>query len=151
MSKQKQIQELAPLIYDKLCKIDGTYHNLTPDKMLASVEAYSVAEMITDLNYRKESEVAEEIIKMIEQSNIGTLNMGGDFIIIPENILGVIKEIYVARKERQSKEKHCDNCKNRKTKYCNKCIASYDPRSDSYSVPSHWEQGETPTIEREGV
>ena len=90
MSKQKQIQELVPLIYDKLCKIDGTYHNLTPDKMLASVEAYSVAEMITEANYRKESEVAEEIIKMIEQSNIGTLNIGGEFIIIPKCTLDFI-------------------------------------------------------------
>lgn len=101
MSKQKQIQELVPLIYDKLCKIDGTYHNLTPDKMLASVEAYSVAEMITDLNYRKESEVAERIIKMIELSQIGTCNLGGEFIIVPACIVHSIEEVFA---ERQGKE-----------------------------------------------
>ena len=94
MSKDKQIQELVPLIYDKLCKIDGIYHNLTPDKMLASVQAYNVAEMITDLNYRKPSEVAERIIKMIEQSNIGTLDIGGEFIIIPKCIIHSIEEVF---------------------------------------------------------
>lgn len=93
-SKDKQMQELVPLIYDKLCKIDSTYHNLTPDKMLASVEAYNVAEMITDLNYRKQSEVAERIIKMIEQSKIGTLDIGGKFIIIPECIIHSIEEVF---------------------------------------------------------
>lgn len=91
MSKQKQMQELVPLIYDKLCKIDSTYHNLTPDKMLASVEAYSVAEMITDLNYRKESEVAGEIIKQIEQYKTGIFISGQELIIIPKSDLDFIK------------------------------------------------------------
>lgn len=104
MSKDKQIRELVPLIYDKLCKIDGTYHNLTPDKMLASVEAYSVAEMITDLNYRKESEVAEEIIKMIECSQIGTCNLGGEFIIIPACIVHSIEEVFAERSNNEQRK-----------------------------------------------
>ena len=99
-NRDKQIRTLLPLIFDKLCKIDGTYHGLTPDKMLANVEAYNVAEMITDLNYRKESEVAEEVIEHIVHSAIGNLNidgLDGKFIIIPMHILVEIKEQYAER------------------------------------------------------
>lgn len=102
-NKEKQMQELVPMIYDKLCKIDSIYYNLSPDKMLASVEAYNVAEMITDLNYRKASEVAEEIIKMIERSQIGTCNLGGEFILIPACIVHSIEEVY-AERSRDEKE-----------------------------------------------
>lgn len=104
MNKEKQMRELVPLIYDKLCKIDSIYHNLSPDKMLASTQAYNVAEMITDLNYRKESEVAEEIIKMIERSQIGTCNLGGEFIIIPACIVCGIEEVFAERSNNEHRE-----------------------------------------------
>ena len=91
MSKQKQIQELVPLIYDKLCKIDGTYHNLTPDKMLASVEAYSVAEMITDLNYCKASEVVEKIIEVIYDNIKGNVIWDDNYIVLPINLHELIQ------------------------------------------------------------
>ena len=97
MSKQKQIQELVPIIYDKLCKIDGTYHNLTPDKMLASVEAYSVAEMITDLNYRKESEVVEKIIKVIYDNMKGGVILDGNYIVLPINLHELIQAALAER------------------------------------------------------
>lgn len=96
-NRDKQVRTLVPLIFNKLCKVDGTYHNLSPDKMLANVEAYAVAEMITDENYRKQSEVAEEVIKQIEQYKTGIFISGQELIIIPKSVLDVIKANYAER------------------------------------------------------
>lgn len=90
--RDKQMRALVPLLFDKICKIDSIYHDLAADKMLSNVEAYEIAELITDTGYRKESEVLGEIAELIEKSAIGNFTLGTEFIIIPKIVLNAIKE-----------------------------------------------------------